>query len=317
MATPTTINGFTILPITYSSSATHYLYLRQHTGSKKKNSLSKNFPEGRTLFLVNVPPDATDRELTLLFKHCGTVERVLFDIDSEELQEEIKDGSDDEDQDGDVEMEGDGNSDDAQPRKRRKVTKIEAAPPKVVPLPSTNLRFLRPTGRTAHLIFLDQSSLEKSISSPQNPRPWPTTSDPPAPGLVRYQSLYAALRPPLDTIREHADSYMEFFEYEQAKNKQKSKYRKGEAIVDEDGFTLVTRGGAYGQTLGGGVAVASKKFQATGETTTTGRKKPTKEKTNFYAYQKAEKQRKGICVSRCCRARVVLIYLSLLQSCST
>ena len=38
-------------------------------------------------------------------------------------------------------------------------------------------------------------------------------------------------------------------------------YKKGEAIMGEDGFTPVTRGGAYGKTLGGGVGVASKKFQ--------------------------------------------------------
>ncbi|KAF9218294.1 hypothetical protein BS17DRAFT_791769 [Gyrodon lividus] len=35
------------------------------------------------------------------------------------------------------------------------------------------------------------------------------------------------------------------------------------AIVDEDGFTLDTRGVAYGQALGSGVGVASKTFHAT------------------------------------------------------
>ena len=34
------------------------------------------------------------------------------------------------------------------------------------------------------------------------------------------------------------------------KNTQTSKYRKGEAIVDDEGLTLVIRSGAYGQTLG-------------------------------------------------------------------
>ena len=84
---------------------------------------------------------------------------------------------------------------------------------------------------------------------------------------------------------------MELYEYELQKTKQKSKYRKGEAIVDEDGFTLVTRGGAYGKTLGGEVAVASKKFQDGGGKRH--RTKKNKEKEGFYAFQKAEKQRKG------------------------
>ena len=50
------------------------------------------------------------------------------------------------------------------------------------------------------------------------------------------------------------------------KMKQKPAYRKGEAIVDEDGFTLVTKGGAYGQSLGGGIGVARKAFEKTGRT---------------------------------------------------
>ena len=68
--------------------------------------------------------------------------------------------------------------------------------------------------------------------------------------------------------------------------------RKGEAIVDEEGFTLVTRGGAYGKTLGGGASVASKPFQSTGQTGSKKKKEP-KEKVSFYAFQKAEKQREG------------------------
>jgi ribosomal RNA-processing protein 7 len=80
-ALPSTVAGFTVLPISYSSSSTHILYARPHIGSKKADKNS--FPDGRTLFLVNVPPDATERELILLFKQCGTVERVVFDLEDE------------------------------------------------------------------------------------------------------------------------------------------------------------------------------------------------------------------------------------------
>ena len=88
---------------------------------------------------------------------------------------------------------------------------------------------------------------------------------------------------------------MEHFDWEQAKKKQQSKYKKGEAVVDDDGFTLVTRGGAYGQTVGGGVAIASKRFQQTGSTSKRNRKnkKEPKEKDSFYAFQIHEKKRKG------------------------
>lgn len=282
MGHPTLFSGFTPIPITYSASATHYIYARAHAGSKKNND---GLPVGRTLFLVNVPPDATERDLIQLFKNAGTVEKVVFSTDNvEESEHDTDDEEDEEDNEEAMEVEGE------KPRKRRKVSKEEI--PKVTPLPTVPLRTLRKTGGSAHIVFLDSSSLDRAVNSLSKSRPWPTTEEPT--GLAHYLALYDSLRPPLDAVEEHANTYIEVYEYELAKTKQKSQYRKGEAIVDEDGFTLVTRGGAYGQTLGGGVGVASKKFQQTGQTRTrNNKKKEKKEKEGFYAFQKAEKQRKG------------------------
>lgn len=289
MTYPQSIANFTVIPVTYAPDATHIIYARPHTGSSKTKT-KKGFPNGRTLFLVNVPPDATEREIILLFKHAGTVEKVVFN--DNEVEDQIE-------SDGDSEME-DVDAEEAipedQPRKRRKVSKDDSGPPTVTPLPRPSLRTLRKTGGCAHVIFLDSSSLDRALSTstPPKPRPWPRSSDEPS-GLSHYTALYDSLRPPLDVIREHADTYMELFEYEQAKKKQKAAHRKGEAIVDEDGFTLVTRGGAYGKTLGGGVGVASKKFDGSGsQSARTRKKKEKKEKESFYAFQKAEKQRKGM-----------------------
>lgn len=286
MGHSTLLSGFTPIPITYSSSATHYIYARIHSGSKKVND---GLPPGRTLFLVNVPPDATERDIIQLFKSAGTIEKVVFSTDNvEEVGHDTDDEDEEEEEDGGNEevMEVEGEK----PRKRRKVSKEEI--PKVTPLPTVSLRTLRKTGGSAHVVFLDSSSLDRAVDSLSKPRSWPTTEEPT--GLAHYLALYDSLRPPLDTVQEHADTYIELFEYELAKTKQQSQYKKGEAIVDEDGFTLVTRGGAYGQTLGGGVSVASKKFQQTGETRTrNNKKKEKKEKESFYAFQKAEKQRKG------------------------
>lgn len=285
---PKRLSGFTVIPIAYPSSS-HFIYARAHTPPKSKTSKSKNvLPEGRTLFLVNVPPDATERELTQLFKDCGTVERVLFDFNSADAPEEYASDSDDE------MIEAAEESDtEARPRKKRKLQTSEPKPPKVIPLPSPSLRTLRKTGSCAHLIFLDSSSLAKALSPPTSPKPWPSSEEPR--GLSHYMAKYDNERPPLDTIKAHADSFMECFEFDLSKSKQEAKYRKGEAIVDEDGFTLVTRGGAYGQTLGGGVGVASKKFMLTGQIGGRKKKDKKKEKDAFYAFQKAEKQRKGEC----------------------
>ena len=70
MSPASSINGFSLIPVLYTPSTTHYICARPHSSSKaESNSV---LPSGRTpLFLVNIPPDATERELILLFKHCG------------------------------------------------------------------------------------------------------------------------------------------------------------------------------------------------------------------------------------------------------
>jgi ribosomal RNA-processing protein 7 len=278
MVLPASVGGFTSIPVAYSS-ATHFIYARPHSGSKR--ATNRAVPDGRTLFLVNVPPDATERELVLLFKHCGTIERTVFDLDTTDPQD--GDGSDESMEDEVEEQVED------QPRKRRKISKDDK--PKIISLPQQTLRTIRTTGRTAYLVFLDSSSLDRALSAGQKLRPWPSSPEAPS-GISHYTSLYKSLRPPLDAVRQHADSSMELYEYELQKTKQKSKYLKGEAIVVEDGFTLVTRGGAYGKTLGGEVGVASKKFQE-GRVGKHRNKTKASEKEGFYAFQKAEKQRKG------------------------
>ncbi|KIP03076.1 hypothetical protein PHLGIDRAFT_130367 [Phlebiopsis gigantea 11061_1 CR5-6] len=296
MTLPTSVAGFTPIPIQYSSSSTHVLYARLHTGSKKGLGDRKqtHLPEGRTLFLVNVPPDATEREVMQFFKSSGTVERVVFEGEGETAEEHAEgdEESDEDEEDAENEQEAD-----EQPHKKRKLAKgaKPAPPPQVVQLPLRVARDLHKTGRSAHVIFLDASSLSRALSQPSKSRPWPR--DPEAPtGLAHYMALYTALRPPLDVVKAHADSYMDMYEYDQAKKKRQSKYKKGEAVVDEDGFTLVTRGGAYGQTVGGGVSVASTRFQQTGSASkrTRKNKKEPKEKNSFYAFQIHEKKRKEL-----------------------
>ncbi|KZP21556.1 hypothetical protein FIBSPDRAFT_919531 [Athelia psychrophila] len=330
-ALPAQVAGFTLLPIVYpalpsssgstSTSATHFLYARPHGGPSTHSKggsggkgKGRELPGGRTLFLVNTPPDATERELVLLFKHAGTVEQVVF---KGEFDPDNAGDSDSEDE-GEGEDGAEMDVDEELPRKKRKLSKDDPnAPPKVTPLPqpTPSLRTLRRTGGQAYVVFLDPSSLDRAISNPVKPRAWPTPpssttlkSKPSASethadadtspcGLAHYLAQHAALRPPLDAVREHADTYMALFEHNLALAKQsQGKYKKGEAVVDEEGFTLVTRGGAYGKTLGGGVGVASKNFDPTrGGGLNRGRKKKEgKEKEAFYAFQKAEKQRKEI-----------------------
>ncbi|KAH7922159.1 hypothetical protein BV22DRAFT_1114015 [Leucogyrophana mollusca] len=331
-ALPKSVSGFTVIPVAYARS-THILYARAHASPKSKSNSganlntgvntgantgasakSKPLPDGRTLFLVNVPPDATEREIVLFFKHCGTVERVVFDLDDVDVGSDVdgnasgksdgeeggEDGEDGMDETADVDADADADQhqpNQQPPKKRRKPTQAttQPTPPKLVPLPSAPLRTLRKTGLSAHLVFLDAASLSRALAPAPKPRPWPASEEPR--GLAHYAALHDARRPPLDAVKAHADSAVALFEFEveAARRQGQGAHRRGEAVVDADGFTLVARGGAYGKALGGGVGIASRRFELTGKTTAgRGRKKEAKEKEAFYAFQKAEKQRKAI-----------------------
>ncbi|KAG9108824.1 Ribosomal RNA-processing protein 7 [Ceratobasidium sp. 392] len=94
---------------------------------------------------------------------------------------------------------------------------------------------------------------------------------------------------------------MQRFDYDQnAKRAAATQYKKGVPIVDEDGFELVTRGGAYGKTVGGGVGVASKEFELAvkrGDISAGKRKKKGRDKSKdfegLYSHEQREKKRKA------------------------
>jgi ribosomal RNA-processing protein 7 len=251
----------------------HFLYAKKHY-----SDTNSPFPPDRTLFLANLPVDCTKHQLARFFKPCGSIENVIFGGDS-----------------GNEENEAPG------------APEIVLLPP----LPSSP----RHVAHTAYIIFLDSSAipLALGLSTSQKTIQWPPNLALKEPvGLRHYLAQYDALHPPLEIAKRHADSYMEHFEFIRAQAKQQSKYRKGEAIVDADGFTLVTRGGAYGSTVGGGVAVASKKFQlnaAMGKVQVA-REKKKKEKPDFYTFQIREQKRKGTRVA-CCDSFVCLLPISL------
>ena len=139
MGMPSVISGFSVIPVSYKSSVTHYLYARSHSSSKSDSS--KILPDGRTLFLVNVPPDATERELVLFFKKSGTVEKVIFDFDVKEPHNDVDDSE------GEDEPLRETQGEQSEGRLRTQKDKKEV--PTVIPLPLRPLRRFRKTGLTA------------------------------------------------------------------------------------------------------------------------------------------------------------------------
>ncbi|RKO90539.1 ribosomal RNA-processing protein 7-domain-containing protein, partial [Blyttiomyces helicus] len=59
----------------------HHLYIRPHAANPKSKTApsSSEYPSGRTLFVSNVPVDATRAHFVRLFRRAGWVERVAFD----------------------------------------------------------------------------------------------------------------------------------------------------------------------------------------------------------------------------------------------
>lgn len=315
------IADFSVLPVAYSSQVTHYLYIRAHVTKAKGGTTSNEFPPNRTLFMVNVPPDATERELVTLFSKYGAVERVAFAGHDriQEIVDEEMEISDEEATDtlklDEMEIQDDEEEDATHHHKKKGVEKKKTVMPKVIPLPTVSLRHLRRTGGIGHIIFTSPQGLAAvlALSGSALPLAWPkfkATSGAEPSGLAHYVAKYKSLRPPLKVVKEHADSSMEVYEHKQAlANRNTSKYRKGEAIVDEDGFTLVTRGGAYGQTLGGGVGVASKKFMQETASGKRNRKKKSAQKDGLYAFQTREKRVQGILLSTCTLTEKLNAYL--------
>ncbi|CAO1615215.1 unnamed protein product [Parajaminaea phylloscopi] len=200
------VASFTVLPLSLPGSSlrptpTHYLYLRRHQTGSAAGSASdkgKSLPPKRTLFVVNLPVDASDRHLRLLFQSAGRIERVEMTAVStsaddigvhEDEDEDEPDDDDDSDSDDALDLDGSDAEELEGLRKAaaaaKKVSKKEAArrkaeeakkprPPTLVPLPSLDPRRasstqgsgdypLLPTGTTAHVVFLEEDSVDRAL----------------------------------------------------------------------------------------------------------------------------------------------------------
>ncbi|KAG9050466.1 Ribosomal RNA-processing protein 7 [Tulasnella sp. UAMH 9824] len=304
------ISGFNVIRVTYPPATTHYIYVRKHETSQNTPS-TLALPQDRTLFVVNLPPDATAREVTQLFSPFGEVDEIRFGhatgpkTEGSSLPDEDEEMVDDvtEDSDSGSDMEVDGPK-----KKRRKLSTKQ--PPKSVPLPTSDVRILRTTGHTAHVTFQSPSALQAALKPVDAPLKWPKSRNPPL-GLAHYISKYDSLRPPLDVVKQHADSSLEAYEFIREKKEKakmgideedegEEKKQKAGPIVDEDGFTLVTRGGPKR-----GPKVVTKDFTAAiqhGEQNEAAeRLKKHQEKIHhkdFYRFQVREKKRSAFMEQR-------------------
>lgn len=76
MMSPKQINGFQVLPLKFSSNvkSSHYIYFKEHAVREQK----EDKPSGRTLFVLNIPPYATEESIKHAFKEAGEIVSVKF-----------------------------------------------------------------------------------------------------------------------------------------------------------------------------------------------------------------------------------------------
>lgn len=317
-----TYAGFTAFPLAFPSSTskksvTHTLYVRLHT-PKAADGAS----EGKTLFIVNLPVDITERQLRTVFGAWGTVDTIKFGyagggesvlgkavagLEKEELGMELSDSEDDQDQDEQEEEVVQEENASKEPTfistrpnpKSRAGRKARHAnrEPKVNPLPTvtpleTSARSTPLRPESCHLTFLSSLSASRAISHPPTqPIPVPTSEE--LAGLAYYTAKYAAARPSLATARSHADSSVALYDELLSRTlAARAKTRGSGALVDEDGFTVVVRSGKYGRTGGKGeqgVAVAARGAPVAGKK----KAKGSEGLEGFYKFQRIEKKRQG------------------------
>lgn len=306
------IGTFKVLQI-----GSHYAYMRAHDGEDDK-----------TMFMVNLPTDTTDRHIKSIFASAGAVESVRL-WKSEVLSEAI------------VEKEEEEFS--------TKGNKRDGGPPIVVQLPSIDPRhphhFL-PTATSAHITFLDESSLERALFQ-SHVKSWPdpfsgisqakarlesqeeqpqnrkkksirtadeaaaaagSISAPPV-GVEYLLSRHRALRPSLADVKAHVDSVIANYDYRKTHPIKKkigiqavSVGPNGE-LLDEDGFTIVKSSGKYGRTAdgegGSSVKVARRRGGDNLEDDAVKEKKRKRfELEDFYRFQKREQKREELATLR-------------------
>ncbi|MCJ1266267.1 Ribosomal RNA-processing protein 7 [Lobaria immixta] len=276
---PLQISGYYIFPLSlpplssFPTTATHYLYLANH----KPKIPSPTSP--RSLFLINVPFDATDT----LIKHLlstqlglpnGRIENVQFEGQTSGVQDHTK---------ATVTR---TNISTSRKKRKRSVGEGEVENMEGANLPSTWDRELHGIGHTAIVMFVDRPSMEAVIKAVKKARKdgiqpvWGEGLEGtlPALGFARYLNHHNLQYPDKKQLLESVNNYMTAFGAQEAQQARLRARQRQEA--DEDGFVMVTRGGRNGPAKS---EVAQEQAEK--------QKKKRKGLEDFYRFQTREKRK--------------------------
>ncbi|KAJ2863375.1 hypothetical protein GGH94_003640 [Coemansia aciculifera] len=259
------LSGYKVLPVQIAGgTGTHYLYFKQHT-SKREDPL---LPSSRTIYISNIPADATERDLRRLFQGVARVARVVFH--SAVGQDAVKVAAAAAQATSEISkiskvVKG-------KPKATAEVTKVQ----QVAPLLSS--------GGSAHVVLLEDVELGAVLGMKAGVREWAIDS---SHGLARHVLDYGAARPAVDAVRADVDAFMARFE--EAQYERDRMLEQQQNVADADGFIPVVRRARGGKNTDGTASVTA---MSTDEAREAGaaRKEPTTY-ANLYRFQARERKR--------------------------
>ncbi|KAI5807651.1 Rad51-domain-containing protein [Peziza echinospora] len=238
-----------VLPVTLPAlpaapTATHYLYLQ------RRDPKIPTPDDERSLFAVNLPIDATEDHLRALFSGIGggMVMSVRFEGESDAAAQPTA-----------VQTTVVTNADKGGKKRKRGEEKVVEFGD--MELPKTWNRTIRRSGGTAVVVFVDKSSLELTLKATAKAARkvqqqqggklvgglavWgegiSKEKVPPKLGYDRYLSHHTLTFPASHILQSTADAYMTHFTH--LENLRANNLARMRNTVDDDGFTMVVRGG--------------------------------------------------------------------------
>ncbi|KAG2195456.1 hypothetical protein INT47_000421 [Mucor saturninus] len=245
--------GFKILPVVVDSakSVRHYFYMRKH---ESKAIVDEDIKD-RTLFLLNLPADTTDRHIRKLFKGHAIEQITYKDFGSSAAEEYHKRAVNDETKENNKHV--------------------------------RELRKLFTCGSSAHVVFTTEEDLSSVLNMRRVEKKWASDDSTEQPlGFERYVLAYDLSRPNAAELQQEVDSYMMKFKADEYQKEREKLERMNQ--MDDDGFTTVVRhkktkasdGTIHVGSITAEAAEAQKVHQA----------KKKKELVNFYRFQMREKK---------------------------
>ncbi|KAI8933511.1 hypothetical protein NX059_009248 [Plenodomus lindquistii] len=243
---------FIILPLTLptlpglpasAANAKHYLYIKPHAPSIPTPDAD------RSLFIANVPIDASEKGLRALFSEQlggAMVERVEFDgcVPAGVLRKKVKIKGGREDN---VNANGDGNA-----KKRKREAEQDMLAEGIIEdadsaLPKVWGAAVKRSGSGAVVVFVDRKSCRGAMGRVREivkegvEVRWEMGE---GVGVDRYKLHTTLTHPPPSTLQSSTNAYLTAFSaLESLRSRSRTRSR---TVPDEDGFITVTRGGRSG-----------------------------------------------------------------------